>query len=113
MIGSEPIHVPRADAVDCPRHLRAPIYIARTVLGGPRRDGDDLAFRGGEAEERGDVVAHLGEGVAAQLPRLVEVVEPLEADPLVADSPKKHGWDDQSDGQPRQQPVRRDWTDCS
>lgn len=85
MIGSEPIHVPRADAVDCPRHLRAPIYIARTVLGGPRRDGDDLAFRGGEAEERGDVVAHLGEGVATQLPSLIEVVEPIEAGALVAD----------------------------
>jgi hypothetical protein len=27
-------------------------------------DGDDFAFRAGVAEQRGDVVAHLGEGVA-------------------------------------------------
>src|SRR5262249_28251563 len=54
-------------------------------ISGPRRDGDDLAFRVGEAEKRGDVVAHLGEGVAAQLPRLIELVEPIEAGALVAD----------------------------
>jgi hypothetical protein len=32
-----------------------------------------------------DVVAHAREGIAAQLPRLVEVVEPIEAGALVAD----------------------------
>jgi len=32
-----------------------------------------------------DVVGHLGEGLAAQLPRLVEIVEPVEPRTLVAD----------------------------
>ena len=58
---------------------------ARSNVLGPRRDGDDLAFRAGVAEELGDVVAHLGEGLAAQSPSLVEVVEPLDAGALVAD----------------------------
>jgi hypothetical protein len=31
------------------------------------------------------VVAHLGKGLAAQLPSLIEVVEPIEAGALVAD----------------------------
>ena len=52
---------------------------------GSRRDSDDLAFRAGAAEKLGDVLAHLVEGVAAELPRLIEVVDPFEADPLVAD----------------------------
>jgi hypothetical protein len=48
-------------------------------------NSDDLAFRAGATEERGDVVAHLGGGLAAQWPRLIEIVDPFEADPLVAD----------------------------
>jgi hypothetical protein len=52
---------------------------------GPRRDGDDLAFRAGVAEERGDVVAHLGEGLAAELPGLVEVIDQFEAGAPAAD----------------------------
>lgn len=49
------------------------------------RDGDDLAFVGGAAEQRGNVVRHLGEGLAAQLPRLVEVIAPLQSGALMAD----------------------------
>jgi hypothetical protein len=42
---------------------------------GSRRDGDDFAFRVGVAEELGNMLAYLGEGVAAAFPGVVKVVE--------------------------------------
>src|SRR5262249_44773625 len=65
------------------REVRANRRAGRRRLCLPRRRG--RAARAGVAEQRGDVVAHLGEGVATQLPSLIEVVEPIEAGALVAD----------------------------
>jgi hypothetical protein len=52
---------------------------------GPCRDSDDFVFLGSEAEELDDVIGHLGKAVAAELPRLIEVIEPVETGALVAD----------------------------
>src|SRR5262249_31129054 len=48
----------------------------------PQRDHGGAGPR---ADKGRDVSAHLGEGVAAQSPSLIEVIEPIEASALVAD----------------------------
>jgi hypothetical protein len=55
---------------------------------GSRRDTDDFAFRVSVAEERADVLAHFGEGVAAEVPGLVEV-RPISAAAPRAYAPSK------------------------